>query len=217
MRQKLLQKKAQQGCRYTSFEPNHYVSSHLFDVLKSSFPRSPKCGVGSRPRSASSVQSCASRPRSAGSLQSSVQSGNRPRSAGSLQSSMQSGKRPNSASSVRSGNEAHKHNRPASASLGSLSKSLRRSSNFSVGPQPKRSPRGSKVVQSVAPMLPRPQTAPARHSEPHVHSSGNLTLDPEVEIKAAPPAAGSNRMCSGSQRFDEWRSLALPIWKKQRT
>jgi hypothetical protein len=89
--------------KYTSFEPNQYVSSHLIHLLRTTCP-GPKQGSGWRPRSAGSVQSCSGttcpRPTSA------------PCRA-----------RPTSASSMQSGSTNFQE--PVRVTLGSLSKSLK--------------------------------------------------------------------------------------------
>jgi len=185
--------KVRQGCKYTPFEPDHYASSKLIDLMKSSCPTSPKRGTGWRPRSAGSVQ-C-----STGST--------RPRSAGSVQSSVQSVARPASASSVRSGKQFQSHSRPTSATLGSLSKSLQSSSSHCFVGSPK---------------------CRARQRDAHDSSVGNLapaTCPSSLKVKPVQPAIASPKRGSNGQlppaclgsRFDEWRSLALPIWKKQRS
>jgi len=174
-----------QTCKYASFEPSQYVSSEMMDLLKTSYPRSPKHGSGWRPRSAGSVPCAGStRPRPM-----SAPCRTRPTSSGN---------------STVSGTHPQDRVRPASATLGSLSKSWKDNPC---------SCESSKVV--------------ARKGEGRPRSAGSLASKVVVgKGEGRPRSAGSPVPATFSRvpeekikfpfRCVEWRSLAMPIWKKQR-
>lgn len=204
--QKSSTKNPRQGCCTRNFE--HYMASRVIDILKSSLPGTPKNVSGRCPRIAST------RPRSASSVGST-----RPRSASSAQSFTQSAERPMSASSVlqtlKLGSQPRRRNRPASATLESLSKSFRRSkSTTKISPQsPKRHAQQSEPhvrrlwASRQFVELKSLQSAKGKQVATDMSLKSPATCRSELKGKPLPLAVGNNQICSG-----EWRSLALPMW-----